>query len=255
MGQRWGAWLILADAASRDNRALITAVGERSHESIKWLQPPQAAYDAVRHAAAAWAHIQREQEPAPPRPVPERRPQAPRQRVAGKRTLQLLTFIGCCLGTTAMRYDDPQEVGSQGDVLERTSHAGRSEGDSVTNASVHPNWWSAGFRMAARRDTTSALVRWIDDPVFDDDGQQPDEEVQLLRELYDLAFALDAGEFDDSTTWDYTVAHPRGGPGGPVCYVVDVDTACMLEARWKLSGRNAARGDVTPELLLAPGVL
>ena len=47
VGQRWGVWLVLADAASRDYRHVVQKIADNTKVSIRWIAPPAAAQLAM----------------------------------------------------------------------------------------------------------------------------------------------------------------------------------------------------------------
>ena len=58
VGQRWGVWLLLADAASRGYGEVIDTVRARTGISIKWLPPNKEVDVTVRRAENAYARIE-----------------------------------------------------------------------------------------------------------------------------------------------------------------------------------------------------
>ena len=74
VGQRWGVWLVLADAASRNYRDVIRNVGTATRVSIVERTAPPAAHAAVAGAEAAQLRLEADTAPAVPRPLTRRRP-------------------------------------------------------------------------------------------------------------------------------------------------------------------------------------
>ena len=70
VGQRWGVWLLLADAASRGYATVVDTVRARTGISMVWVQPDPLALRAVAQAEDAYARIEIAQTPAPDLPQP-----------------------------------------------------------------------------------------------------------------------------------------------------------------------------------------
>ena len=76
VGQRWGAWLLLGDAASRNYRHTVAVVGERMRISMRWLELTDDAQHYLAQAHHAAERIALDKHPAPVAP--------PRQRAGGR---------------------------------------------------------------------------------------------------------------------------------------------------------------------------
>ena len=108
VGQRWGVWLVLADAASRGYKDVVATVRARSGVNIVWMAPNADASLFVERASTAYARIELMAVPPPQLAAqaserPERhdvgtRARAPRRsnRLA---LLTLFTLFGRCFGT------------------------------------------------------------------------------------------------------------------------------------------------------------
>ena len=65
VGQRWGVWLALADAASRDYREVIDTIGARAHINMRWAPTPPRVHTALAQATAAFEQFERYATEAP----------------------------------------------------------------------------------------------------------------------------------------------------------------------------------------------
>ena len=70
VGQRWGAWLVMAGAAPRNNWALLQQIADRAHFRLEWAQVPDTAVAVVRRAADAWRRLQHPPSPLTRQPEP-----------------------------------------------------------------------------------------------------------------------------------------------------------------------------------------
>ena len=114
VGQRWGAWLIMADAASRAQTELLALIAQRAHITLHTLEPLPAVHALAARAAVAYTALQHQAAPAvptrlpppPPPPPPNPPPAAPdaqpdtarrvrrRPRPVALRLLTLLSLVG-----------------------------------------------------------------------------------------------------------------------------------------------------------------
>ena len=110
LGQRWGAWLLMADAASREHTETLALIAQRARITLRAVTAPPAVHALAARAASAYAELQRQDLPpvpatlpppppttGPPPPPPPPPPAATVARRAGRRLrpapLRLLTLL------------------------------------------------------------------------------------------------------------------------------------------------------------------
>ena len=245
VGQRYGKWLLLADAASRNYVQVVDTIAQRMRVNVPWLPPNDDVVAMVAQADEAFARIEltatpppvlaapppdvraprssprgpaqvaAESEQAAPRRAPQRRGRAPRARMG---LLALVLQLTGVLGHPSSAVLWRNVSFDNWPATPPRSHAVGTV--AVALSPTRAALWQAAT-LAARTavdDKCEALTQAL---AAVDDGRTG---AAMERALHDLARALGVREVQQATMRSVhaaLLAHAREGSAGHASYAVD----------------------------------